>query len=84
MDIVLVGFLGLLFFLTGLLNLFYGNDFGLGVFFIFLSFIYLLPINKFLKNKFGFSIHYSLKIVLALFIIWVTLAVGAIAEGYVF
>jgi hypothetical protein len=30
------------------------------------------------------SIHYSLKIALALFIIWVTLAVGAIAEGYVF
>jgi len=73
-------------FVDGLLNLFRGNDFGFGVFLILLSFIYFPPtntlLNNFLKKKLNFSIHYIVKIMLALFIIWVTLAVGAIAEGY--
>ena len=73
---------GIAVFVNGLLNLFWGNDFGLGVAFILLSFIYFPPTNSFLKKRFDFSISYIVKIVLGILIIWVTLAVGALAEGY--
>lgn len=77
---------GIVVFIDGLLNLFRGNDFGFGVFLILLSLIYFPPtnifLNNFLKKKFNFSIHYMVKIILGIFIIWVTLAVGALAEGY--
>ncbi len=66
----------------GILNLFRGNDFGFGVFLILLSFIYFPPANTFLKKSFNFSIPYIVKILMGIFIIWVTLAVGALAEGY--
>jgi len=79
-------FFGIVVFLVGLLNLLRGNDFGFGIFLFLLSFIYFPPTNRFLntflKKRFDFSIHYIIKIILGIFIIWVTLAVGAIAEGY--
>lgn len=73
---------GVIVFIDGLLNLFRGNDFGFGVFLILLSFIYFPPVNIFIKKRFNFSIPFILKILLGIFIIWVTLAVGALAEGY--
>lgn len=73
---------GIAVFADGVLNLFWGNDFGLGVAFVFLSFIYFPPTNTFLKKKFDFSISYIVKIVLGIIVIWITLAVGALAEGY--
>ncbi|HKL12786.1 MAG TPA: hypothetical protein VJ907_04195 [Halanaerobiales bacterium] len=77
---------GILVFIDGLLNLFRGNDFGFGVFLITLSLIYF-PftngyINSLVNKKFNFSINYLIKLVLGIFIIWATLAVGALAEGY--
>ncbi|MGW8123228.1 hypothetical protein ACV07N_11265 [Roseivirga echinicomitans] len=66
----------------GLMNISRGNDFGFGVFLIILSLIYFPPSSKLLTKKLGISIHYLVKIGLAIFIIWAILAVGAIAEGY--
>ena len=77
---------GIIVLADGLLNLFRGNDFGFGIFLIFLSLIYFPPTNIFLNNllekRFNFSIHHLLKIALGIFIIWATLAVGAVAEGF--
>ncbi|MEI9946448.1 MAG: hypothetical protein WDN26_19785 [Chitinophagaceae bacterium] len=63
---------------AGIINTFWGNDPGFGVFLIILSFVYFLPVNAILKKITGFSIPRMglFKIVLALFIIWVTLGVG--------
>lgn len=77
---------GILVFIDGLLNLFRENDFGFGVFLIILSLLYFSFTNRYINSlinkKFSFSINYLLKIALGIFIIWATLVVGAIAEGY--
>lgn len=67
---------------NGVLNLFWGNDLGLGLIFILLSFVYFPPINDLIKNGIGLSIHYIVKIVLGIMLIGITLTVGALAEGY--
>jgi hypothetical protein len=67
---------GVVVFAIGVLNIFWGNDLGFGVFVLFLSFVYFPPITSLLKVKFGFSIHYALKILLGIFIIWGALGVG--------
>ncbi|MEA1939632.1 MAG: hypothetical protein U9N03_03100 [Candidatus Caldatribacteriota bacterium] len=75
---------GIIVFADGMLNLFWGNDFGLGVVFILLSFIFFPPtstfLNFFIKKKFGLSIPWIIKIPLGFLIIWITLAVGALVE----
>jgi hypothetical protein len=70
--------------INGVLNMFWGNDFALGAAFVLLSLIYFPPVNSYLKKRFGFSFSPFLKILLAALILWITGAVGAIAEGYVF
>lgn len=67
---------------NGVLNMFWGNDFGLGVAFLIIAFIFFPSTNTVIKKNFGFSINYRVKIVLGILIIWITLAVGALAEGY--
>ncbi|TBW28290.1 hypothetical protein [Gramella sp. KN1008] len=80
---IIVGWLfGVFVLVVGIMNLLRGNDPGLGVTYVVLSVIYFPPVNRILKDLFGFSISYYLKAALAILIIWVTLAVGAIAEGY--
>lgn len=80
---VIVGwFFGSFVLLVGIMNLFRGNDPGLGIVYAVLSLIYFPPVNLILKDLFGFSISYYFKAVLAILIIWATLAVGAIAEDY--
>lgn len=73
---------GVLVIIDGILNLLRGNDPGLGVFFILLSLVYLPPTDRLVKKWLGFKIPSIVKVLLALFIIWVTLAVGAVNEGY--
>jgi len=81
----LIGWLfGLFVLALGITNIIYGNDSDFGFFLVLLSFIFYPPIGKFLKSHFGFLIPIWVKIVLALFILWSNIAVGAIAEGYVF
>lgn len=73
---------GMAIFTNGVLNVLRGNDPGLGVSFIILSFIYIPSVNSWLKKEFGFSIQSILQIVLGILITWKSLAVGAISEGY--
>ena len=73
---------GFIIFIIGVLNIFRGNDQLLGVAFMLISFIYVPNADKLMKENIGFSIHYVLKIVLAVLLLWITLAVGAIAEGF--
>ena len=75
---------GILVFINGMLNLFWGNDHALGAAFIVVSFIYIPPFMNWTRERLGFSLHYITKIITALVLIWITVAVGAIAEGYIF
>ncbi len=69
---------------NGLLNLVFGNDPGLGVTFMVLSFLYFPPIVIHMRRRYGIRISVWARLLTALFILWVTGAVGALAEGYVF
>ena len=71
---------GIAFFAIGLLNMFWGNDPGFGVFIVLLSFVYFPPLTTILKQRTGFSIPRLLKIILAIFIIWATLGVGELFD----
>lgn len=67
---------GVIVFAIGILNMFWGNDAGFGVFLLLLAFVYFPPVNNLLKERTDFSIPLLLKIVLSIFIIWVVLGVG--------
>ncbi len=73
---------GFVIFMIGVLNILRGNDPFLGIGFMLISFLYIPTTNHFIKNKFGISIHYLLKIILAIILLWISFAVGAIAEGF--
>lgn len=73
---------GFVIFIIGVLNILRGNDQLLGIGFMLVSFIYVPNANKIIKENLGFSIHYVLKIILAILLLWISLAVGAIAEGF--
>ena len=75
-------FVGFVFFMIGVLNILRGNDPFLGIAFMLVSFIYVPATNRFIKNKLGFSIHYLLKFILTVLLLWITMSVGAIAEGF--
>ncbi len=66
----------------GLINTFWGNDPGFGVFILLLSFVYFLPVNTILKKMAGFSISGMgiVKIVLGIFIVWAALGVGELYD----
>lgn len=67
---------GIAVFAAGLLNLFWGNDPGFGVFLLLLSFLYFPPATAILRKKTGISVPGIVRIVLGIFIIWVVLGVG--------
>lgn len=78
---VIFGWLfGLVVFAIGIINMFWGNDFGFGIFILLLSFVYFPPVNVLLKKKFGFSVHYLVKIFLGIFILWAALGVGELFD----
>lgn len=60
----------------GLVNTFWGNDTGFGIFLILLSFVYYPPVQSLVKRTFGFSIPLIAKILLGVFIIWAAMGVG--------
>ena len=70
---------GAIFFVTGILNMILVHAVP-GTFYLLLSLVYLPATNAFLKRKFGFSIPLTAKIIVALIILWGTLAVGDLAE----
>ena len=73
---------GIVFFAIGVVNTFWGNDPGFGVFIILLSFVYFLPVNEILKKMTNFSIPRMgiVKILLGIFILWTSLGVGELFD----
>jgi hypothetical protein len=73
---------GIVFFAIGVVNTFWGNDPGFGVFIILLSLVYFLPVNDILKKLTGFSIPRMgiVKILLGFFILWAALGVGELFD----
>jgi hypothetical protein len=73
---------GVVFFAIGVVNTFWGNDPGFGVFILLLSFVYFLPVNAILKKMSGFSIPRMgiVKILLGIFILWASLGVGELFD----
>lgn len=74
-NIISWGF-GIVVLVIGIINTFWGNDLGFGVFLIVLSIVYFPPTNVIFKKITGFSIPLVIKILLGLFIIWAALGVG--------
>ncbi len=82
-EITLVGkvigwLFGTLVLAAGIINTFWGEPAGFGVFLMLLSLVYFLPVNTIFKRLTGYSIPgiRLLKILLALFIIWAAMGVG--------
>jgi hypothetical protein len=73
---------GIVFFAIGIINTFWGNDSGFGVFIILLSLVYFLPVNDILVKVIGCSIPGMeiVKIVLGIFIFWAALGVGELFD----
>jgi hypothetical protein len=73
---------GTVFFAIGVVNTFWGNDPGFGVFIILLSFVYFLPVNDILRKITGFEIPKMglVKILLGIFILWAALGVGGLFD----
>ena len=69
------------FFILGVLNMFFVHIVP-GVFYILVAFIYFPSSNKLLKKRFGFSIPPIVMIIVGLFILWATLAVGDLMEMF--
>lgn len=73
---------GCLFFAIGIVNTFWGNDPGFGIFILLLSLVYFLSVNDILMKVTGFKIPKIklVKILLGIFIIWAALGVGELFD----
>lgn len=73
---------GTVFFAIGVVNTFWGNDPGFGLFILLLSLVYFLPVKDLLQKMAGFSIPKMdlIKILLGLFIFWAALGVGELFD----
>jgi hypothetical protein len=67
---------GIVVFAIGVLNVFWGNDPGFGIFLVLLSFVYVPPVNVIIKERIRFSIPAIVKVLLGIFILWASLGVG--------
>ncbi|HET8886828.1 MAG TPA: hypothetical protein VFM70_10805 [Salinimicrobium sp.] len=72
---------GLIIFVIGIMNLVLVHPVP-GIIYLFLSLLFLPPLNKLLKRRIGFAIPFSAKIILFLIIIWFTLGISDLAEIY--
>lgn len=71
---------GLLFMAIGLVNTFWGNDPGFGIFVLLLSLVYFAPSDIIFKRITGFNLPVIAKVALGLFILWVALGVGELFD----
>ncbi len=73
---------GVLAFAIGIINTFWGNDAGYGIFILLLSLAFFLPVSDLAKKIAGFTIPKLglIRIVIALFIIWTSLGVGELFD----
>src|SRR5690606_15970088 len=67
---------------AGIVNTFWGQPSGFGIFLNMLSFVYFLPVNEIFKKIFGVPILIIrlLKILLGIVIIWAALGVGELFD----
>jgi len=72
-------FFGFIVMAIGIINTFWGNDTGAGIFIFLLSFIYFPPVGSIVKEKLSFNISPVIKIVLGVLIL-----VGALGVGELF
>lgn len=72
---------GILFFIIGILNAFLVH-LAPGVFYVLLSLLYFPFTKIYLKKKYNFHIPYGAMIIAGFIILWMTLAVGDLAEIY--
>jgi len=66
----------------GVLNTFWGNDLGFGIFLLLLSLVYFLPVNVLFQKVTGFSVPKMgiLKVLLGVFILVAALGVGELFD----
>lgn len=77
----MVGWLfGLMALAIGVVNTFWGNDPGFGIFIILLAFAFFPPVNAFIKQQTGFAIPRVAKWLLGLFILWASVGVGELSD----
>jgi len=67
---------GILVMAIGLVNLFWGNDAGFGLFLLLLAFLYFPAFNLYFHRWTGFKVHVAIKILLGVFMLWAALGVG--------
>jgi hypothetical protein len=67
---------GLLTFAIGIVNTFWGNDPGFGIFIILLSLVFFPPVSAIFKDKTGLAVPWYLKVLLGVLILWAALGVG--------
>ncbi len=67
---------GILAMAIGIINTFWGNDPGYGIFIFLLSFAYFPPLSHMIPAKVGTKMALAGKILLALFILWTALGVA--------
>ncbi|GAP70530.1 hypothetical protein BA6E_124345 [Bacteroidales bacterium 6E] len=71
---------GVIFFVIGLINVFWGNDPGFGIFIVLASMAFMPPVNKVFTNMTGWKIPVYLKVLLGAFILWAALGVGELPD----
>jgi hypothetical protein len=81
----LIGWMfGIAVFAAGVVNTFWGNDPGFGIFVLLLSLVYFPPtgaiLNGIAKQWVGFRVPKIAKIALGIFIVWATLGVGELFD----
>ncbi|WP_127136135.1 hypothetical protein [Flagellimonas oceanensis] len=64
----------------GLVNTFWGNDQGYGIFVMLSSLFFFNPVTDYLSRKTGVVIPLWVKIVLALLIFWTALGVAELSD----
>ena len=74
------GMFGMVAIAIGIINTFWGNDPGYGIFIFLLSFIYFPAANVLFKKYTGFSIPLIVKVLLGIFILWSALGVAELPD----
>jgi len=73
-------FFGILFLLIGLINTFWGNDPGYGIFVVLLALVFFPPVSRLIQKKTGFRVSFIVKFIIGLFILWSALGVAELFD----
>lgn len=64
----------------GIINTFWGNDPGYGVFILLLSLVYFPPATTVIERMTGRAVSVSAKVLLGIFILWTALGVAELSD----